>query len=314
MKPALSFSQRNGIESVEQLLQREFVSERVRTQVWNFFYTNTFKDRDISVYVFLGEYWRGFLCKPVDEELYYEDLIQNVRRFVFNSEWNKFFDFMEFVLSYNKTSLFSKNLTQSELREILKGKAIKEPVKNIISDTSPTYDNSLVFAFFMNEILEKENSAYRIIGGLVTDIISPIEIEEIQNALDNNPYKPCRDHLQRALELMSDRENPKYKNSIHESISAVESLAKILLKDESATLGKAIKKLDDLKKLHPCQKEAFDKLYGWVSDDGIRHGKGLKEHSELTSADARYMLIVCSAFVNYLIDAFKDNNQEETQK
>ena len=45
--------------------------------------------------------------------------------------------------------------------------------------------------------------------------------------------------------------------------------------------------------------EAFRKLYGYTSDaGGIRHG--CIDFTNANEEDAKYMLISCSAFVNYL--------------
>jgi hypothetical protein len=50
----------------------------------------------------------------------------------------------------------------------------------------------------------------------------------------------------------------------------------------------------------PAPEEAFVKLYGYTSDaDGIRHA--LMDESDLASEDAKFMLVLCSAFVNYLL-------------
>jgi hypothetical protein len=74
-------------------------------------------------------------------------------------------------------------------------------------------------------------------------------------------------------------------------------LAEIILDKPKATLGK----LADQLNIHPAFKEAIKKLYGWTSDEGgMRHG----DHGEeLKSAEeeARYMLVQCSALVNYVI-------------
>jgi hypothetical protein len=52
--------------------------------------------------------------------------------------------------------------------------------------------------------------------------------------------------------------------------------------------------------LHPSLKEAFQKLYGYTSDaQGIRHA--LMDEPNLDIEDAKFMLVSCSAFVNYLI-------------
>ena len=150
-----------------------------------------------------------------------------------------------------------------------------------------------------NYILEREMSAYRFVNGEITRITSEEEIESIETATSEKSPSPVRLHLQRALELLSDRQSPDYRNSIKESISAVESLAAKIVGEPKATLGQALKKLDDKVDLHSALKEAFSKLYGYTSDaNGIRHS--MLDEPNLSFEDAKYMLVSCSAFVNYL--------------
>jgi hypothetical protein len=53
--------------------------------------------------------------------------------------------------------------------------------------------------------------------------------------------------------------------------------------------------------LHQAFKDALAKLYGWTSDeDGIRHS--IMESDNIERADAQFMLVTCSAFVNYLFE------------
>lgn len=76
-------------------------------------------------------------------------------------------------------------------------------------------------------------------------------------------------------------------------------MAKIVANEPKATLGDALKALERNGKLHPALKEAFLKLYGYTSDaQGIRHA--LVDEANLSQADARYFLVVCSAFINLL--------------
>lgn len=101
---------------------------------------------------------------------------------------------------------------------------------------------------------------------------------------------------------MGDREKPDYRNSIKESISAVEATAKIITGMEKATLTQALNEIETVGRpeLHPNLKQGFANLYGWTSDDeGIRHS--LKDKSNVDYEDASYMLSTCSAFANYLI-------------
>ena len=140
-----------------------------------------------------------------------------------------------------------------------------------------------------------------------SEISSSDEVDEIENAIEKStPYYGVKQHLSKAITLLNDKKNPDYRNSIKESISAVESLCATISRDKNATLGVALRGLEKRGVLHPALKSAFSSLYGYTSDaDGIRHA--LMEESNLTSADARFMLISCSAFVNYVIaSATKD--------
>ena len=114
------------------------------------------------------------------------------------------------------------------------------------------------------------------------------------------PLKPVRVHLEKSLELLSDRKSPDYRNSIKESISAVEAICRLITKDKKATLGQALKEVETKVGLHGALKNAFSNLYGYTSSaDGIRHA--LLDEPKLSFEDAKFMLVSCSAFINYLI-------------
>ena len=68
---------------------------------------------------------------------------------------------------------------------------------------------------------------------------------------------------------VSDRVAPDYRNSVKESISAVEAACRHVTGLSSATLADALKKVSDI---HPAYSKAFGQLYGYTSDaSGIRH-------------------------------------------
>lgn len=162
----------------------------------------------------------------------------------------------------------------------------------------------------LNALFEEEFVGYRMIAREITPITNEVEINEIKTSLDIE-FEGCKSHIKKGLSLLSDREKPDYKNSIKESISAVESICQIICKDDKATLGKALNKLEESGiKLHKSLKEAFSKLYGYTSDEGgIRHAEGLFE-SNVSFEDAKFMLVTCCAFVNYLVGVYsKHDNQ-----
>ena len=150
----------------------------------------------------------------------------------------------------------------------------------------------------INYILEVEKSGYRIINGFVTAITDEQEIKSIEESI-NTEFNSVNTHLTKALQLYSDRQAPDYENSIKESISAVEAMC-CIINGSDDTLGKALKKLKDKGiEIHNSLEEAFKKLYGYTSDaDGIRHG-GI-DFTNASEEDAKYMLVSCSAFINYL--------------
>jgi hypothetical protein len=150
-----------------------------------------------------------------------------------------------------------------------------------------------------NSMLEKHNAAYRLVDGVATRITSDVEIAAIETALDVK-LKGVRTHVWSALEKLSDRQNPDYRNSVKESISAVESLAQSITGDPKATLGEALKVLGPAVGMHGAFRDALSKLYGYTSDaDGIRHA--ILDEPTVTHADALFMLVACSAFVNYVL-------------
>lgn len=153
----------------------------------------------------------------------------------------------------------------------------------------------------VNTSLKKEVAGYRIIDKTIVQITDEQEIQAIEDAMfASDKYRPVNEHLKAALDLLADRQNPDFRNSIKESISAVEAFCKIIAQDEKATLSKALAIIEKQHSLHSSLKEAYNKLYGYASDaDGIRHAM-IENGNAVEFEDAKFMLVTCSAFINYL--------------
>ena len=53
--------------------------------------------------------------------------------------------------------------------------------------------------------------------------------------------------------------------------------------------------------MHPCLNSGIDKLYSYACDQGgIRHAERETE-STVTFEEAKFMMVTCSAIVNYLV-------------
>ena len=150
----------------------------------------------------------------------------------------------------------------------------------------------------INNFLEEENADCRIVGDEIVPITDAHEVEAVESALDCS-LRSVKQHLTRSVELLSDRKNPDYRNSIKESISAVEAICQIISGKRKATLPDCLKALKERKPLHSAFEQALVKLYSYTSDEGgIRHA--LSEDSS-SFADAKFMLVSSSGFINYAL-------------
>jgi len=161
-----------------------------------------------------------------------------------------------------------------------------------------------VFHSFVKQLnyeFERLNFAYRVVNTEIVEITSKEEIAAVETTMHDSPEN-IRIHLNKALELYAQRPMGDYRNSIKESISAVEAYCRDITGEN--TLGKALNKLK-VKGLviPPILKDAFEKLYAYTNqpDTGIRHAL-MDDDGTYTPAseEALFMLVSCSSFINYL--------------
>ncbi len=286
MEQHLNFSQRMGIAPPKKPIQIGSIDTDLRNTLWNLLQIH---------------YWDTFITRGLHNTPSYQQ-IRN-REGLFRKLWLEHF---KEPIDDIPISIYTENIDASETLSIIKDRYFKANWNNVyelvefICDNGPEdYQNEFINQ--CNHYLEKESSGYRFVDGIIIEISSIEEINEIEKAIKTStPYYGVNQHLKTSISLLSDREDPDYRNSIKESISAVEALCKKITADEKATLGQAIKFLEKNGSVHPALKKAFSSLYGYTSEaDGIRHA--LVEEPNLTGADARFMLISCSAFINYVI-------------
>jgi hypothetical protein len=281
----MRFSERYGYKSIRDVIQKESMDDHLKNGLWNIFDTYIwnkvthkhwqYRHTDSSnIYTLIYNYYFNFFKKPIDTiPTQTSDTKVRIRDYFFTATWHEIYSFIEETIEHYPQSLLS-------------------------------HKNDFIQS--INHVLERENSAYRLIGNEITSITSEQEIQSIEEALENsNAFSGVQQHLNQALQLMSDRQSPDYRNSIKESISAVESICKIVTKNDKASLGQALKLIEDKYGLHEALKKSLSLLYGYTSDgDGIRHA--MLEASNLNYIDAKFMLVACTNFINYLIEKIKD--------
>ena len=259
------FSERMGFAPTKPI-QIDSIDHSLRIRLLNYFFDHG------KTYETIKFILDKMGCDTGNPDSYYAKLRD---KFLKSDQWYVPYDIYEYLFEY---LVNVQNITLNELQDII---------------------------YEINQILSEEKSGYRMVNGKFVLITNETELEAIQSAMQTT-FDPVDTHIKKSLDLFSDRKQPDYENSIKESISAVESMCCIItgLKGRQATLGTAIKKLKDNGiELHKSLEGAFNQLYGYASDQsGIRHG-GI-EFKKVSEEDARYMLVTCSAFVNYLKEKY----------
>lgn len=138
-------------------------------------------------------------------------------------------------------------------------------IEFILKSVAPDWQQQIKES--VNSFLEAENAAYRIVDEEIVEITDIHEIEAIESAIEKGTTS-VRVHLQRSLDMLSDRKNPDLRNSIKEAISAVEAACQTVSGKRKATLTDCLKALRDRKPLHAAFEQALVRLYGYTSDEG----------------------------------------------
>ena len=276
------FSERHGYTSLKDTLQIESMDSRLRVSIWNLVfihlkptleYPARLDNQNKSYQHFFYMLWLRYLHQKINNiPSHTEQLVELIEDYIDSKEWHDVYDFIEFFVEEGF-------LHYSESKED--------------------------FTKSINNVLIRFNSAYRLVNGQITPITDEQEIIEIEevNQIDN---KGVREHISTALSMLSDKDSPDYRNSIKESISAVESFVKVTCQDNKGTLGALLKNFQG----HPALNTAFKNLYGWTNDEkGIRHSL-LDEGSPVGFDEAKFMLVACSSFINYAKSKLATNKVE----
>ena len=132
-------------------------------------------------------------------------------------------------------------------------------------------------------------------------------IRDAMDTLQGAGLAGAAEHLRKSQERINEVD---WSGSIRESIHAVESVARYLDPKSSKILGPALKSLEANRQLHPSLKLAFEKLYGYTSDEeGIRHPLMNCTESSSGRDEALFLLSTCAAFASYLWRVKKDTDE-----
>lgn len=272
----VNFSERYKL-SPDKEIQLNDVDITLFNRIWNLYFNREYEsggfifEKSISITEILLDSF-GCTYKFPDSSFDRHSNIDKLHNYLIDAPWYEIYDFIERYIECLDNSYEKKILEKS-----------------------------------LNKVLEEEKSGYRMVKGLITPITNSSELETIKKAMTTK-FDTVNVHFEKSMKLYSKRKNPDYENSIKEAISAVESMC-CIINGKDSTLSDAIKKIKDKGvHIHPAMVSSFCSLYGYTSDEkGIRHA-GI-DFAEASAEDAKYMLVSCSAFVNYLIEKWTKINQ-----
>lgn len=280
-----SFAERIGKRAPKTLIQTEELDLETRTALWNVLVTfrDAFQDLSRSSPSFastetriMNALWTRYFNRARDEKRGDHYVWPLMKEHTLSSEWFEALDLIEAFVQHFYRYASEQLGVGSEVPAL----AIEK----------------------FNTVFEEQLVGYRFIGTEITPITEERDVAAVEEALEQlGPHSGAQQHLEKAVESLSNRANPNYAHSISESIKAVEGVVQKLTTTKTS-LGDGLNKLEKAGlEIHPALKEAWKKMYGWTSNDkGIRHATN--EAAHVDQSLAKYMLIACSAFASYLIE------------
>lgn len=272
-----------GFQPVTFDVQTTSMSTELRNSLWNVVHVHHLHNRDrpggelypVRLRRIAFSAQLEFFKLPIDElEVHSDDYVERIKNWFFKSEFYQVYDLIEWLAQFGAQHL----------------------------DAPSARAGKMDFSKAVNSTMQDERAGYRLVQFNFVPITNEVEIEAVNAAATQKAgFEAVAAHIQAAISLLSDRKNPDFRNSIKESISAVEAAARAVTGNEKATLGDALKELEKTKKIHPALRDGFLKIYGYSSDaDGIRHA--MSELPNINESDARFMLVSCSAFSAFLVE------------
>ena len=269
----VSFSQAQGLKPLPTQLELGQINREARIDFWNAFFAVARENRNRFGRV-TGKWLKilslthaGFFREPLDQ-LNDRDMNVEIRykSLFLNAPYNDVFDLLVFLLRLP--------------------------------------DIPVAFKTGIKDAFEKNRLAY------VLDVADPVTIypasthEEGQatvlavHQLEQAGLSGARQHLSEATTLINQRH---WANSIKESISAVESVAREIAPG-TQNLGSALNQLGHRGMLeHPSLRNGLEKLYEYTNEEGgIRHARLNEDASNVGQDEAVFMLGACASFASYL--------------
>ena len=268
----VSFSHAQGYEPLPQQLQLGELPYQARMSFWNAFYVADREER--PHYGKITEAWHqvlmdvhsGFFYEGLDEFDADDGEIHNTYKpYFLDADFNKVFDLIVFMVRHPKCpNRFGAGVILTFMEHRL-AYVFDHKSRTIIPATTPEEGKAIV--------------------------------EAVQQ-LNDHGLDGARNHLIHSATFINQGQWPR---SVHESISAVEAVAR-RISPGTNTLGAALNQLrrDGLLE-HRALELGLGNLYGYTNNEqGVRHSLLDQGQSNVGQDEAVFMLGACASFASYL--------------
>ena len=270
----VSFSVAYGYEQLPQQLQLEELSHEARIGFWNAFYEEfIYAENTRLIQVIFDAHLHRF-NGAMDEfpeidylpDSDYENYCMSYKPHFLEGTFNEIFDTLLFLMRHQRCP-----------------KNFKTSIGAVFERCQLAYSLDLADGPTIYPATTPEQ------GQSIVDAVQELNAAGLDGA---------RQHLIQSSAFINQGE---WAQSVHQSISAVESVARQIAPGTN-TLGDALKQLKKQGLLeHPALHQGLEKLYGYTSDEqGVRHSLLDQGQSNVGQDEAVFMLGACASFASYL--------------
>ena len=264
------FSQRIGARPPPRSGLEE-ASPELRTALWNVLHKPTFPNEDEhreralaharALWNHLG--WRTDQVPQLPHQMR-----ESLATEWFSCRWHEFFDLIEFSARTLATSV--------------------SPVRQQWFE-------------MLNRILESKGCAYRFVAERLVPLTNSTEATEVVRGAES-AIPDVSAHIREAAKLLPPNAGANPRNSIRESIAAVAAALRHLNGNPAASLSEGLAVFEGKHgPFHPSRRQGLAMLYAYTTDESGACHALIDESGGVTGDDARFMLVTCSAFTNYLV-------------
>ena len=282
----LTFSQRYGYEPLPEPMKLEEISSDLRRDIWNAIREFLLEKRSFSGNYYFRQNEARIIERIIGTFLgiaedkvptNYDKVMSDFERACFSLSFNKLLEFLEAFVND---------------REV--GDGFAERITYLFEIHGAAY------------WLDSSRRTHRFVPGANKEQVEATR-QAVETVEQSAVAPGAATHLRQAVVHLN---AGRYADSIRESIHAVESVACKIDPGASNTLGPALDSLERAGLLnHRALKSAFDRLYGYTSDEeGIRHALIERDAADVDVDEAMFMYSACASFAAYLVNKHRKAN------